>query len=42
MEFYVPPTGSELITKYVAINNGEIINYWNIDYSYLNYVETTY
>ena len=36
---YVPPTGSELITKYVAINNGEIINYWNINYSYLNYVE---
>ena len=36
---YVPPTGSELITKYVAINNGEIINYWDLGYSWLNYVE---
>ena len=36
---YVPPTGSELITKYVAINNGDIINYWDLGYSWLNYVE---
>ena len=36
---YVPPTGSELITNYVAINNGQIINYWNLGYSWLNYVE---
>ena len=36
---YVPPTGSELITKYVAINNGQIINYWNVGYSWEDYVE---
>jgi hypothetical protein len=36
---YVPPTGSELITKYVAINSGSIVNYWDIGYSWLNYVE---
>ena len=36
---YVPPTGSELITDYVAVNNGKIINYWNLGYSWLNYVE---
>lgn len=35
----VPPTGSELVTKYIAVNSGSIINYWNINYSYLNYVE---
>ena len=36
---YVPPTGSELITKYIAINNGEIINYWHVGYSWADYVE---
>jgi len=36
---YVPPTGSELITQYIAVNNGEIINYWDLGYSWLNYVE---
>ena len=36
---YVPPTGSELITDYIAVNNGKIINYWNLGYSWLNYVE---
>ena len=36
---YVPPTGSELITKYVAINNGQIINYWSVGYSWEDYVE---
>jgi hypothetical protein len=36
---YVPPTGSELITDYIAVNNGQIINYWNLGYSWLNYVE---
>ena len=36
---YVPPTGSELITDYIAINSGKIINYWNLGYSWLNYVE---
>ena len=36
---YVPPTGSELITKYIAINNGQIINYWHTGYSWEDYVE---
>ena len=36
---YTPPTGSELITKYVAINNGQIINYWDPGYSFADYVE---
>ena len=36
---YVPPTGSELITNYIAVNNGEVVNYWNPDYSFENYVE---
>ena len=36
---FVPPTGSELITDYIAINSGKIINYWNLGYSWLNYVE---
>jgi hypothetical protein len=36
---YVPPTGSELITNYIAVNGGSVINYWNINYSFLNYVE---
>ena len=37
---YVPPTGSELITNYIAVNNGTIINYWNPNYSWENYVES--
>lgn len=36
---YLPPTGSELITNYVAVNGGNIVNYWDIDYSFLNYVQ---
>ena len=36
---YVPPTGSELITNYIAINSGSITNYWDVGYSWLNYVE---
>jgi len=36
---YVPPTGSELITNYIAVNNGEVVNYWNPEYSFENYVE---
>jgi len=36
---YVPPTGSELITNYIAVNGGSVVNYWNINYSFLNYVE---
>lgn len=36
---YVPPTGSELITQYIAINNGQVVNYWDIGYSWLNYVQ---
>ena len=37
---YVPPTGSELITNYIAVNNGTIINYWDPNYSWENYVES--
>ena len=36
---YVPPTGSELITQYIAINNGQIANYWHYDYSVAEYVQ---
>ena len=36
---FVPPTGSELITDYIAINKGEIINYWQTEYSWEDYVE---
>ncbi len=36
---YVPPTGSELINHYIAINNGEIVNYWDPNYSWADYVE---
>jgi len=36
---YVPPTGSEWITDYIAVNGGNVANYWVIDYSYDNYVE---
>jgi hypothetical protein len=38
-ESYVPPTGSELINNYIAINNGEFLNYWNLEYSVFDYVE---
>ena len=37
---YTPPTGSELITKYVAVNSGSIINYWDPEYSFADYVES--
>ena len=37
---YVPPTGSELINHYIAINGpGGIQNYWEDLYSYEDYVE---
>jgi hypothetical protein len=36
---YVPPTGSELITSYIAVNQGGIVNYWNPNYSVPNYVQ---
>ena len=36
---YVPPTGSEIINNYIAVNGGGIVNYWALDYSYENYVE---
>ena len=36
---YVPPTGSELINHYIAINQGTITNYWDVDYSWQGYVE---
>ena len=35
---YVPPTGSELITNYIAVNNGSVVNYWNDGYSFEDYV----
>ena len=38
---YVPPTGSELINHYIAINGpGGIRNYWEDFYSEENYVES--
>ena len=37
---YVPPTGSELITNYIAVNNGQVVNYWDPNYSWENYVST--
>ena len=36
---FVPPTGSELITNYIAVNNGTVVNYWDPDYSWEYYVE---
>ena len=36
---FVPPTGSELITQYIAINNGQIANYWDYDYSVPGFVQ---
>ena len=37
---FVPSTGSELITQYIAINNGQIANYWEYDYSVTDYVQS--
>lgn len=38
---YVPPTGSELINHYIAVNGpGGVINYWDDGYSYEDYVES--
>jgi hypothetical protein len=31
-ETYVPPTGSELITQYIAVNENNIVNYWSPNY----------
>ena len=36
---YVPPTGSELITQYIAINGGSVYNYWSDNYAWIDYVE---
>ena len=36
---YLPPTGSELITNYIAVNGGNIVNYWQDGYSFDDYVE---
>jgi len=36
---YVPPTGNELITQYIAVNNLGVINYWNPGYAWTNYVQ---
>jgi hypothetical protein len=38
-EIYTPPTGSELITSYIAVNQGNIINYWNPGYAWADYVQ---
>ena len=37
---YVPPTGSELITQYIAVNSGSIINYWSDGYAWADYVQS--
>ena len=36
---YLPPTGSELITNYISVNNGTITNYWEEGYSFDDYVK---
>ena len=36
---FVPSTGSELITQYIAVNNGQIANYWDYDYSVPGFVQ---
>ena len=36
---YTPPTGSELITDYIAVNGGNVMLYWDYDYSWADYVE---
>lgn len=37
---YIPPTGSEVIDNYIAVNGGSIVNYWADNYSYEFYVES--
>ena len=37
---YVPPTGSELITQYIAVNGGQVYNYWSDGYAWANYVQS--
>ena len=38
---FLPPTGSELITQYIAVNGpGGIVNYWEDFYSFNDYVKT--
>lgn len=37
---YIPPTGSELITQYIAVNSGSIVNYWSDGYSWVDYVQS--
>ena len=37
---FLPPTGSELITQYIAVNGpGGIVNYWEDFYSFGDYVQ---
>jgi hypothetical protein len=36
---YVPPTGNELITQYIAVNSSGVINYWSPGYAWTNYVQ---
>ena len=37
---YVPPTGSELITQYIAVNGGQVFNYWSDGYAWADYVQS--
>ena len=38
---YLPPTGSEMINHYIAVNGpGGVINYWDDGYSFEDYVES--
>ena len=37
---YVPPTGSEFIDNYIAVNGGQIVNYWSDFYSDQFYVDS--
>ena len=37
---YLPPTGSELINHYIAVNGpGGVVNYWDPGYTFEGYVE---
>ena len=36
---YVPPTGSEWITQYIAVNSGSVYNYWSDNYAWIDYVQ---
>ena len=36
---YTPPTGSELITDYIAVNGGNVMLYWDYNYSWADYVQ---